>query len=209
MGGVFILIPRSGHGICTGAGFPQRSSSRVLGWLRRCRPGRLRCDPAGLLAPDPPPSDRRREEGHAIMASTDLGQRCSARLPASPVGDLPQWRDRLEQLWRSQVEEIIELSLAFHEAASACHADGQLARAGPRAAHLQRNLARTGFARYALTEIEAAIRRIDAGRYGLCEQCGLRLRAGWLETSPQIRYCPGCSPYQGRMRPSGPVAGSG
>lgn len=143
------------------------------------------------------------------MVSADLGQRLSARPPASPVGDLPQRRDRLEQLWRLQVEEIIELSLAFHEAASACHADGKLALAGPRASQLRRNLARTGFARHALTEIEAAIRRIDAGSYGFCEQCGLRLRAGWLETSPQIRYCPDCSPYQGRTRPSGPAAGSG
>jgi RNA polymerase-binding transcription factor DksA len=54
-----------------------------------------------------------------------------------------------------------------------------------------------------------AMSRIDAARYGICEQCGLRLQAGWLEASPQMRCCPACRPQQGRRRPSGPAAGSG
>src|SRR5713101_7057321 len=53
------------------------------------------------------------------MASADLDQRSSLRRSAGLVDDLPQWRDRLEQLWRLNIEEIIELSLAYHGAASA------------------------------------------------------------------------------------------
>jgi len=70
------------------------------------------------------------KEGHAIMAPTDPGPRPAVSLLADPAGDLPRWRDRLERLWRRQVEEIIELSLAYHDTASADR--GPASRARPR-----------------------------------------------------------------------------
>lgn len=127
------------------------------------------------------------------MAPADLDQRSSLRVPAGPADGLPQWRDRLEQLWRLKVEEIIELSLAYHEAASAGRADaGPELAGGPPAG--RRLLARTASAHHALAEIEAALGRIDAARYGICEQCGLRLPGGWLRACPQIRHCVDCRP---------------
>src|SRR5437764_8108016 len=134
------------------------------------------------------------KEGHAIMAPTDPGPRPAASLLADPAGDLPRWRDRLERLWRRQVEEIIELSLAYHDAASASRADDRPGRAAARSRRLQRTLARTASAHHALAEIEAALARIDGASYGICEQCGGRLLADWLEASPQLRYCPRCRP---------------
>ena len=128
------------------------------------------------------------------MASTDPGPRSAASLLAEPAYDLPRWRDRLERLWRRQVEEIIELSLAYHEAASAGDAAGRQEPAGARSRRLQRALARTASAHHALAEIEAALARIDAASYGICEQCGERLRADWLAASPQLRYCRRCRP---------------
>jgi len=125
------------------------------------------------------------------MASADLDQRSSA----DPADDLPRWRDRLERLWRLQVAEIIELSLAYHEAASARSAHGRPELAGSCARQLRRMLASAAFAHQALAEIEAALGRIEAASYGICEQCGLRLQAAWLQASPQIRYCPGCRPH--------------
>lgn len=139
------------------------------------------------------------------MVSADLDQCPSAGL----ASDLPRWRDRLEGLWRRQVEEIIELSLAYHEAASAGRGGGGPELAGPRARRLRPILARIACAHQAVAEIEAALSRIDAARYGACEQCGLRLQAGWLEASPQIRYCPVCSTPPGRRQhPPGSAAGS-
>ena len=136
------------------------------------------------------------------MASTDPGPRSAAILLAEPAYDLPRWRDRLERLWRRQVEEIIELSLAYHEAASADDTANRQERAGVRSRQLQRALARTASAHHALAEIEAALARIDAASYGICEQCGDRLRPDWLETSPQLRYCPRCRPPRpARWRP--------
>lgn len=40
-----------------------------------------------------------------------------------------------------------------------------------------------------LEEIEAALRRLDSGRYGLCEICGEEIAAGRLEAMPAARYC--------------------
>lgn len=129
------------------------------------------------------------------MASTDLRERAAARLSAWRVGDLPRWRDRLEQLWRLQVEEIIELSLTYHEAASAAEPDRLPDNADiPGPADLQPILARAALAHQALAEIEAALGRIDTARYGICERCGLLLHESWLTASPQRRYCPDCRP---------------
>jgi RNA polymerase-binding transcription factor DksA len=140
------------------------------------------------------------------MVSTDLSKRPSPPLPAGPVENLPRWRDRLERLWRLQVEEIIELSLAYHEAAASVRPGGGLQQDGPRTRLI---LARTASAHHALAEVEAALGRIDAASYGICGQCGLPLQTGWLEASPQRRYCPGCSARRGRRRPPGPAAGPG
>jgi DnaK suppressor protein len=128
------------------------------------------------------------------MTSTDLARRSPAHLPAGPAADLPRWRDRLEQLWLRQVEEIIDVSAAFHEAASARPAGGRPEAAGHDPRRLRPILVRAAVAHRALAEIEAALGRLDAGRYGICGHCGLGLQAGWLDASPQARYCPACRP---------------
>lgn len=134
--------------------------------------------------------------GHMMLVSTDLGTRVSSRPSARPVEDLPRWRGRLEQLWRLQVEGIIELSLAYHEAASAARVGGRPAPAGFRRRQVRRILARTASAHHALAEIEAAMGRVDTASYGICESCRLPMRAGWLHAFPQIRYCQDCGPHQ-------------
>jgi DnaK suppressor protein len=137
-----------------------------------------------------------------IMAATDPRPRPGGDLLADPPDDLPRWRDRLECLWRRQVEEIIALSLAYHDAASADRPGRGPGLAGTRSRRLQRTLARVASAHHALAEIEAALGRIDAASYGICEHCGARLRADWLDARPQLRYCRRCGPprQHGRNR---------
>ena len=130
------------------------------------------------------------------MASTGPGPRSAASLLADPADDLPRWREHLERLWRRQVEEIIELSLAYHEAASAEQAGDRPDLAAARSRRLQQTRSRTASAHHALAEIEAALARIDAASYGICEQCGERLRTDWLEAIPQLRYCRRCRPLR-------------
>ncbi|MBM0123288.1 TraR/DksA family transcriptional regulator [Pimelobacter simplex] len=43
-----------------------------------------------------------------------------------------------------------------------------------------------------LAEVDAALARLDAGTYGLCETCGRPIDAARLEVRPASRTCVGC-----------------
>jgi RNA polymerase-binding transcription factor DksA len=49
-----------------------------------------------------------------------------------------------------------------------------------------------------LKEIEAAIQRMDEGRYGLCTNCGQGIALGRLQVRPQAALCISCAE---RVRP--------
>jgi DnaK suppressor protein len=44
-----------------------------------------------------------------------------------------------------------------------------------------------------LTEVEAAIERLAAGTYGVCEQCGQPITTARLEARPTARTCIACA----------------
>lgn len=44
-----------------------------------------------------------------------------------------------------------------------------------------------------LREVEAALRRMDEGRYGRCERCGLPIPIERLQVMPWTRYCLACA----------------
>jgi len=48
-------------------------------------------------------------------------------------------------------------------------------------------------AREGLAEIEAALERLDAGVYGVCERCGQSIGEGRLEARPVARLCIECA----------------
>jgi RNA polymerase-binding transcription factor DksA len=52
-------------------------------------------------------------------------------------------------------------------------------------------LARDAAAR--VEEADAALARLDAGTYGVCEACGQPISAGRLEARPTARTCVGCA----------------
>ena len=47
--------------------------------------------------------------------------------------------------------------------------------------------------RHHLSEIEAAIERLDAGTYGMCERCGQPISKARLEALPAARTCIDCA----------------
>jgi len=111
------------------------------------------------------------------------------------AGGAPQWRSLLEARWRARLQEVTELSLAYHGAAApdppaAPGAAGpQPVIPGPDETELLR---RAVAARQRLADVEEALGRLTAGRFGRCEQCGSVIPAGLLAAVPESRYCPAC-----------------
>lgn len=56
-------------------------------------------------------------------------------------------------------------------------------RAGETLAHLERNI----------EEIDAALDRLDAGRYGTCRDCGASIDPHRLEALPEVTRCVTCA----------------
>src|SRR5436190_22672838 len=146
---------------------------------------------------------REQRRGHAAMTAED-----SAGTPG------PRWRARLEARWQAHVQEITKLSLAYHVAAAAVP-DGTGDGAGqPEIAALLR---RAVEARRKLADVEDALARLAAGRFGSCDQGGSRIPAGLLPAAPATRYCPRCDapsrelhePHEPHEPYEAPPAGAG
>jgi DnaK suppressor protein len=109
------------------------------------------------------------------------------------------WRGLLDSRWQAEVRRVTELSLAFCDAAE--HMRKFASPPGQEAGELQlaagllrRAEGRAVAARRSLADIEDAMGRLTAGRFGRCEQCGTDMPARWLTRRPEARYCPRCSP---------------
>jgi RNA polymerase-binding transcription factor len=98
----------------------------------------------------------------------------------------PRWRAILEDRWRDQVQEITELSLAYHSAVAGAPDGSDDKRA-------RRLLRRTVAARRRLADTEDALTRLAAGDFGRCEQCAAPIPVVLLAAAPETRYCPGCA----------------
>jgi RNA polymerase-binding transcription factor len=109
---------------------------------------------------------------------------------ASSAARGPVWRALLEVQWRARLQEVTELSLAYHEAAAVTAAP-----AGPPGERKLRTLLRRAIAaRRALADTDEALTRLASGRYGLCEGCGAAIPAWLLTGTPDARFCPRCQP---------------
>ncbi len=56
-------------------------------------------------------------------------------------------------------------------------------------------------ARTQLDEVDAAVERVDAGRYGTCEDCGRPVGEERLEAMPLARLCIRCARTRSTTRP--------
>jgi RNA polymerase-binding transcription factor DksA len=101
----------------------------------------------------------------------------------------PRWRALLEARWHAYVQEVTELSLAYHVAAAAVPGGTGDGAGQPEITALLR---RTVGARRKLADVEEALGRLAAGSFGCCEQCGSAIPAGLLTAVPETRYCPRC-----------------
>jgi DnaK suppressor protein len=105
--------------------------------------------------------------------------------------DRVHWRAVLEARWRTRLEELTELLLAYHR--EAADTPGGLG-AGPEA---RRMLHRAVAARQRLADVEEALGRLAAGTFGRCELCASAIESGTLSVTPQARYCAECATATG------------
>jgi DnaK suppressor protein len=111
---------------------------------------------------------------------------------------LPEYRAVLEEQWRQQVAQIIELSYAALSPTSDESNDSDESENDPaRVTRLQATTRLIAAARQHLHETEAALDRVDDGSYGLCGNCRAPITPERLEAVPATRYCVAC---QGRDR---------
>ena len=125
------------------------------------------------------------------------------RSRAGPVGGRPRpaggpwWRALLEARWRTRLQEVTELALAYHDAAAA--AVGRGTGSGHEARlRLRALLRQTVASRRALADTEEALARLSAGNYGWCESCAGAISAQRLAATPETRYCARCARGHGR-----------
>lgn len=114
----------------------------------------------------------------------------AALVPYLALEARPRWRDLLEAHWRTRLERVTELSLAYHDAEEAVARAGHGAQAHDEQA---RPLLRQAVAeRRELAEIEAALVRLANGTFGRCERCRGPVPAARLTRTPQVRCCAAC-----------------
>ena len=99
----------------------------------------------------------------------------------------PRWRALLEARWRTRLQEVTELSMAYHAAAAGGIEDRQARRLLRRAVAARQRLAAT----------EEALGRVAAGVFGRCEQCGGPIPEVLLAAAPESRYCARCAAAPG------------
>lgn len=69
---------------------------------------------------------------------------------------------------------------------------------GPTASlQMQESRAMLRQARQHLDEVDAALRRVESGDYGVCENCGRDIPLARLEARPFARYCVDCASKKG------------
>jgi DnaK suppressor protein len=95
----------------------------------------------------------------------------------------PRWRAILEARWRNRLQEVTELSIEYHAAASGDIEDRQARRV----------LCRAVAARQRLADTEDALGRLTDRVFGQCEQCGASIPDVLLAAAPESRYCTCCA----------------
>jgi DnaK suppressor protein len=105
----------------------------------------------------------------------------------NPLFDqLPEYRAVLEEQWRQQVANIVELSYHAHSPAAD---ESEDVSGGIR---LQVTARLISAARQQLEETEAALARVDHRSYGLCGNCDEPIPRERLDIVPAARYCVSC-----------------
>ena len=113
-------------------------------------------------------------------------------------------RSRLLAERQAAVDRLAGLDREFAgivEAAGSANADDEHDPEGATIAFERQHLAALlDQAREQLSELDAALQRLNDGSYGLCRQCGRPIGAARLEARPAADTCITCAGQRGRRR---------
>ncbi|MHB9857579.1 TraR/DksA family transcriptional regulator [Streptomyces sp. YIM S03343] len=99
--------------------------------------------------------------------------------------DLAALRENLDEQRLFRNEQLAQLAPAHPS-----RADHWLERQA--AAQIEVRVKLAASARAVLADVQAALRRMDEGRYGICHRCRGRIDRERLMVLPQTRYCARC-----------------
>lgn len=125
-------------------------------------------------APDRASNETRRAE----TVFTQTVSVASPRSTALPTAQRRRYRQELKELHRLHRTHLSRLR---SEIGLGSDADDELIA-----------LSQSSSQQRLLEEIEEALRRLDDGKFGLCQDCGRKISAGRLEIIPYARRCPEC-----------------
>jgi DnaK suppressor protein len=128
----------------------------------------------------------------------------SAADATGSTGGPELYRALLERQWRSQLDAVTRLSLELAEA----HGNGEGPSTGGALELTSVTRRLLAAARVQLAETEAALCRLDEGRYGTCAACQGAIARGRLEALPTARLCVACMKSFRNTGHSDPTAGS-
>lgn len=103
-----------------------------------------------------------------------------------PTTDTSKLRAELDSERADLERQLAELE---QDGSAAPDFDENFADSGQVAAEQGENMALAANFREALTEVEAAMARLDDGTYGSCETCGNAIGDARLEAMPAARFC--------------------
>jgi DnaK suppressor protein len=125
-----------------------------------------------------------------ITAARPTATKLTARQLASLRTQLDDDRERTGMLIDTVEDEMAEFVSARRDTTTDDENDPE----GPTLAfERSQSSAILGSSQRHLTEIDAALKRMDEGRYGLCTSCGSGIGLGRLQVRPQAALCIACA----------------
>jgi RNA polymerase-binding protein DksA len=117
---------------------------------------------------------------------------------------LPRWRKNMREKWE-HIRKLLEKEhkslltefqtmekVVIRDSFRTYNAFGQKEEASAAYTEMERRHYSSGKLQARLHEIEEALRKLDAGTYGLCEKCGRVIPSERLEAIPHTTYCINC-----------------
>jgi DnaK suppressor protein len=128
----------------------------------------------------------------SASATPVAGAKITTRQLASLRNQLVSDRERTGML----IDTVIDEMGAFVEARRDTATDDEHDPEGPTLAfERSQSSAILGQSQQHLKEIDAALQRLDEGRYGLCTKCGNGIALGRLQVRPQAALCISCAEH--------------